>query len=230
MKRTIICIAGFADNATMFDPVIDLNATDGLLIHPVNLPGFGAPTSEETSILAFAKQIRDTAQELGARTILAHSVGSIIAAEAAHLSNGSIECIVSLEGNLTAEDAYFSGTAANYSDAASFRTAFVQRLTKLTTEDPIIKGYESRVAMADTQSMWRLGCDAKRYSDNHHPGERLQSAASVSYILNRSNCAEASLRWLDQSNLDVHELPGASHWPTIDRAEDVLGVLSQVSH
>ena len=222
---TIVCVAGFADNGAMFAPLVEARRPDDPTIRPVNLPGFSAPPAPNTSIAELAAFVRDAASKVGARTVVAHSVASVVAAEAAHLPGGMIERIVSLEGNLTAKDAYFSGTAADYADPLAFRTAFLARLDELGADDLIVRGYRSRAATADAGAMWRLGCDARAYSDRHHPGERLQSAASVTYVLNRANCAAVSLGWLDASDLATHELPGASHWPTIDRTEDVLSIL-----
>lgn len=221
----IVCIAGFADNGAMFAPLVEARLPDDPLILPLDLPGFGRPPAGSTSIAELAIFVRDAAGEAGARTLVAHSVASVIAAEAAHLPGGTIDRIVSLEGNLTAEDAYFSGTAADHADPLAFRAAFLARLTELGADDPILRGYGERAAAADADAMWRLGCDARAYSDRHHPGERLQGAAVVTYVLNRANCARPSLEWLDGSNLEVCELPGASHWPTFDRTDDVMGLL-----
>ena len=46
-------------------------------------------------------------------------------------------------------------------------------------------------------------------------------SADVTYVLNRQNCAEASLDWLDQSGMQTIELPGASHWPTLDQPDQL---------
>lgn len=206
----------------MFAPLVGARLPEDPQILPFDLPGFGAEPLRETSIATLAQRLADEARKVGARSVIAHSVASIIAAEAAHLPDSTIDTIISLEGNLTADDAYFSGTAADYDDAVSFRVAFLERLRELAAGDAIIEGYADRVSRVDPSALWSLGCDARQYSQTHHPGERLRSAGNVLYVLNPANCPEDSLIWLKTSGLARVELDGASHWPTIDRPHEVL--------
>ncbi|CTQ58681.1 alpha/beta fold hydrolase [Roseibium album] len=222
IKGPILCVAGFGDNSSMFAPLVDARRSGDPQILPLDLPGFGAEPLRETSIATLAQHLAAEARRFGARSVIAHSVASIIAAEAAHLSDSTIDTIVSLEGNLTAEDAYFSGTAADYDDAVSFRVAFLERLHEMAKPNRIIEGYAERVSRADPGALWSLGRDARQYSQTSHPGERLRSAGNVLYVLNPANCPENSLNWLKTSGLTKVELDGASHWPTIDQPSKVL--------
>ena len=106
-------------------------------------------------------------------------------------------------------------------DAQSFRDWFLPRIIAKGESDPLLARYAEEVSKADPQALWELGCDARRFSDTHHPGELLMQSADVTYALNRENCAEASLDWLDQSGMQTIELPGASHWPTLDQPDQL---------
>lgn len=81
--------------------------------------------------------------------------------------------------------------------------------------------------MADPVALWELGCDAHEFSQEHHPGKLLEASAKVTYVVNRKNCAAASMQWLDQSELRVEELAEASHWPSIDQPEALACVLER---
>jgi len=217
--RTIICIAGFGDDASMYDPLITSSDSASIRFHAVSLPGFGAPSLSQppTSLSKLADWLVETAREARSDTVLAHSVASIIASLAATRPGSPITRILSLEGNLTAADAYFSGTAAQYESAAAFRTAFLARLDEMADGDPIMARYCSVVEYADADALWELGCDAHAFSAATVPGEVLLKADSAAYFYNRENVPESSLAWLDKKPLPSFPLPEASHWASIDQ-------------
>ena len=220
-RPSAVCIAGFGDNAVMFAPLLRTRSAELVHLDPFDLPGFGAPPLPETTPEALAAVVDARCQETGARTVVAHSVASIIASLAARREGSPIRAIVSLEGNLTAEDAYFSGTAADHPDPDAFREALLARLAEMGANDPILRGYRERVEVADPAALWSLGRDSRRFSDTHHPGQVLAAAADVTYVLNPTNCPAQSLEWLETQGLRRLVLNGASHWPTFDRSEDV---------
>lgn len=215
---TILCIAGFGDDASMFDPLVAEGWGLPVRFEPVSLPGFGAPAlaGQATTLDALADFVAGRAEAGGARCVLAHSVASIIATLAATRRGSPLDTVLSLEGNLTPEDAYFSGTAARYGSAADFRAAFLDRLGEMATGDPILQRYRARVARADPQALWELGCDAHRFSAETSPGALLLETPHAAYLYNPENLPAASLAWLAENPLPRYELPGASHWPSLD--------------
>ena len=219
MTLTILCIAGFGDNGSMFEPLLDTELAQRVNLVPLNLPGFGAPRMlERTSLTSLANVLNNYAIEQGADTVMAHSVASIIASLAAQQVGSPIKHILSLEGNLTPEDAYFSGSAADYKSEESFFAAFIEKLSKLSVNDLIMERYLQQVESADPLALWQLGCDARQYSDSFDPGQSLVDSAQVNYFYNSDNLPKASLNWLENnSSLTCTELHGASHWPTIDQ-------------
>ena len=223
----IVCVAGFGDNASMFEPLQKTELANTHTLIGLNLPGFGAPPSEAPATLrAFADILHEAVLRAEAHFVMAHSVASLIAVLAAQKQGSPIELILSLEGNLTPEDAYFSGTAAGYSNAGEFKTAFLERLEVLAeTGGPEITRYREIVSLADPRTLWELGCDAHAYSSEHIPGDELVSACRAVYFFNSANLPDASLRWLSNHTLDRRELPGASHWPTIDQPTELSSAI-----
>ncbi len=217
----ILMIAGFGDNASMFAGLADTDLARRYDLLPYDLPGFGAPPLEgETTIDALADALVAEARRTGAQIVLAHSVASIIASVALS-KDGPLEMILSVEGNITADDAYFSGTAANYEDPATFRAAFLARLAEKAQGSSIYARYRDNVAKADPKALWQLGRDARRFSDARHPGEVLVASGKVSYLYDDPNCPKSTLDWLQSHDIDKRRLFGASHWPSID-VPDVL--------
>ncbi len=220
-KPVLILLAGFGDGGEMFAPLTDTVLAQRFRLLPLDLPGFaGRPALPgPTSLEALAKVVHEVAVREDTRVLVAHSVASIIASLAAGRADSPVQTIVSLEGNLTAEDAYFSGTAADYDDAESFKTAFLARLREMAETQPVVRRYAETVRRADPRALWELGCDARRFSETHIPGEVLRRAAEAIYVYNPENCAPASLEWLARSGMKTVILEGASHWPSVDQPE-----------
>lgn len=139
----------------MFAPLVDAATGGATRYYPISLPGFGAPVipGQATSLETLASYLIECAETLGADTVLAHSVASIIASIAASRPNSPLTSVLSLEGNLTRDDAYFSGTAAQYTSPPAFRAAFLGRLEAMAKHDAIIKRYREVVENANPQAL-----------------------------------------------------------------------------
>lgn len=227
-RPAILFIAGFGDDATMFAGLKTTHLAQTHRLLPLNLPGFGAPPLERgTSLNALARFVADAAREADAKVIVAHSVASIIASLAATLPDCPITTILSLEGNITAEDAYFSGTAAGYDTAEAFRAAFLGRLGEMAVDAPIIARYREVVSRADPVALWQLGADAHHFSARNVPGDVLSEATRVTYFYNPDNCPKTTLRWLEENPMDRFVLKGASHWPSIDQPDQLADRIAE---
>ncbi|WP_425090879.1 alpha/beta fold hydrolase [Tropicimonas sp. S265A] len=227
-RPAILLIAGFGDNASMFEGLSGTHLARTHRLFPTDLPGFGAPPlKSRTTLEALADVVAEKATEVGAEIIVAHSVASIIASLAAQRSDCPVRVILSLEGNITAEDAYFSGTAANYDDPARFRIEFLKRLDQMAKDDPIIARYHQSVSEADQRALWQLGTDARRFSSRHVPGDVLKSSCNVVYLYNPENCPETTLAWLDVNPIERIVLENATHWASVDQPELLADKLAE---
>jgi len=230
-RPAMLLIAGFGDNGSMFANLSQTSLADTHRLLPLDLPGFGAPALDtDTTLDALAMFVAAEAQRTGAEIVVAHSVASIIASIAARKPGCPLNTIVSLEGNITAEDAYFSGSAADYDSPGAFRQAFLGRLDEMAASTPIIARYREAVSHADPQALWQLGKDARQFSVTHVPGHVLAEAGAVTYIYNPANCPDATLSWLDQNPMDRIILESASRWPTVDQPEIVAEKISIALH
>lgn len=105
-----------------------------------------------------------------------------VAAIAASGPGSGIRTILSLEGNLTEDDVYFSGIAAEHDTPVTFREAFLSRLDEASA-DPIMVRYRSRVVRADPHALWILGNEVAAYSKRRAPGEELLAHARWAHYL-----------------------------------------------
>jgi uridine phosphorylase len=76
-----------------------------------------------------------------ARTVglVAHSVASMIAVETVPRLGVPFGGLFSIEGNLTAEDAYLSGRAADFDDADKFKQHFVDHIWTMAQTHPVMR-------------------------------------------------------------------------------------------
>ncbi len=213
----MICLAGFGDNSSMFDPILSTELAEIVQLVPLDLPGFGAPPIEgkPATLRNLGEFVAEKAEKISASIVLAHSLSSIVASLAAVSGKNTVRKIISLEGNLTRGDAYFSATAAQYDTADEFRQSFLARLARLEKIHPMYKRYREKVASADENALWELGCDAHRFGLKHVPGEILIQSAEVTYLYAPKNLSDASRAWLKKNDVRQIQLPGATHWVSL---------------
>lgn len=230
----IVFVACFGDNGSMFEPLASTALGRRYSLVLPDLPGFGeaTPVAGELSLEVCAELIDQVIRQDEARIVIGHSLGSIVASLAASQPASPIETIISIEGNLTPEDAYFSGSAAKYDDPESFRSAFLARLADMAVDNRTMARYRSEVAKADPKSLWELGCASHRFSTSRVPGEVLAlSARQVHYMYNPDNTPKVTLEWLRKNPIPRTLLPGASHWKMVDQpdllADKILAVLAE---
>ncbi len=228
----IVCVAGFGDHGGMFEALGATLLDEHFAVVGVDLPGTGhsppdtAPLTLDRAAALVAAEIR----EANASIIVGHSVGSIVASLAARRLGTRVTAVISLEGNLTPADAYFSGSAADYAVATEFHSEFLSRLDAMADGNDVVARYREQVATADPQSIWELGCDVATWSRAHDPGAVLtQCAPHVRYLFNPDNIPAESVDWLRRNKIAATQLDGASHWATVDQpdlvAEGVLATL-----
>ena len=232
----ILFIPGFADDGSMFAPLAETKLASLFRLIVPDLPGFGRtpPLKSSTTLQALASTVCDLVESERAQIVVAHSLGSIIASLAARRCPHLISTIISLEGNLTADDAYYSGMAADFDSATAFRRALLERLGELATEQPIIARYRSIVSKADVTAMWELGCDARAFSATCVPGDVLREACKVCYLYNPANCPPMSLEWLQCHPIPKVRMDGATHWASVDHphttAQHILEALMRLGN
>ncbi len=226
----VICVHGFADDGAAFAGLAGTALTARFELVAPDLPGFGAShpfADDAATISAFADHIVDLAARISPSrpvALIGHSIGAAIAIEAALRRPRAIAHVMSIEGNLTEEDAYFSGRAAGYRDPAAFKRDFVADIERMSAEQLTPLRYVEAARRARAKSMWRLGRDAAEKGRNDGFGEALLllSSTGVSglYLWGRRNAPAATARFVDErlaaSKVRVREYTQSGHWKMID--------------
>lgn len=225
------CLPGFADSNASFLPLFKTAlAQETTLITP-DLPGFGASpkNGHAATIAEYAATLRDLIEHVspGAEIgLIGHSVGSVIAAETAQLLGKRCRGVFSIEGNVTVDDAYFSGRAVEFENAADFKDFFTDHIWQRGAKDAILRAYLAGLLQADAAAMWAFGRDVKAYSQNDRPGHVLLSLdCPVQYFWCGDNTPASTQKFIKDNTLANIEVSGTSHWPMLDAPDKVADSL-----
>jgi pimeloyl-ACP methyl ester carboxylesterase len=209
--RTLLFVHALADSGLAFVPLFDTPLVERFRLVAVDLAGFGASPRQDNvlTIAQHAEAIATLARSLraaGPMGLVGHSVGSMIAVEAASRLGELFGGLFSIEGNLTADDAYFSGRAAEFDDACAFKQRFLDDLWNLAQTRNILRRFFAAAVSADPVAMWELGRDARRMSTGDAPGRAYQRVRPSLYYWSPANTAETTRRWIAKSDLDQRQL------------------------
>lgn len=220
--QVLVLVHAFGDSSLSFLPLLETSLADRFRLIAIDLAGFGAsPRRDDVRTLAdhadtLVALVRSLAPAKPAG-LVAHSVASMIAVEAAQRLGERFGGLFSIEGNLTAEDAYFSGRAADFDDPGEFKRRFLEDIRQMAQTRPVFRRYFDALLAADPTAMWNLGRDARRLSVGDEPGRAYSRVRPSLYYWSAENTTESSRRWIEQSGLDHRKFTNASHWPMVDQ-------------
>lgn len=220
--RLLVLLHAFADSSEAFLGLFATSLAKRFRLVALDLPGFGASPGQDgimtladhaDTIVSVVRSL-DTTGPVG---LVAHSVSSMIAVDVARGLGERFGGLFSIEGNLTAEDAYFSGRAAEFDDPQEFKRRFLEDIWAMAQARLEFRRYFAAASVADPLAMWRLGRDARRLSVDDAPGRAYSRVRPARYYWSRENTTEASRRWIERSGLDHAQFANASHWPMVDQ-------------
>jgi len=224
-KPKVFCIHAFADDGTAFTPLAASALADDFEVVACDLPGFGAspPSPGEATIdecAAFVVRLAGALSPDRPYFLIAHSVGSPIAVRAASAQPDRVRALVSIEGNLTVEDAYFSGRAASYDDPQTFKAAFEDVVWVMAQDDKGLLRYHRAVRSADARSMWQLGRDAVRAGSADGFGAAYRALADAGvrslYLWGKHNTSSQTAAFVGRHALANSAFTASGHWKSVD--------------
>ncbi|TCO62770.1 alpha/beta fold hydrolase [Actinocrispum wychmicini] len=229
----LVCVPAFADNGTSWRALFEALVGEGFEVFVVDLPGFGmsAPDRDRASIAGAADLVAQVAQRWDEVSLVGHSLGSVIAVEAAWLLGSRCAGLVSIEGNLTPEDAYFSGLAAEYADPSEFQSALAERVDRLVAAGSAPSSYADAVRAADAVSMHALGCDAREQGADGRFGVAYRGLSIPTlYLWSPASTVPETSDYLRRHSVVEHEFAVGHHWPWTRDPGLVAGIISRFFH
>lgn len=218
----LLFLHAFADSGRAFLPLFATPLAARFRLIAIDLAGFGAspPRDDVRTVSDHAETVAALARAVSASApvgLIAHSMTSMIAVAAAERLGARFGGLFSIEGNLTAEDAYFSGRAADFDEPEAFKRRFLDDVWAMAESRPIFRHYFAAAQAADPAAMWHLGRDARRQSSGDGPGQAYRRARPSLYYWSEASTTAATRRWILDSGLAHRRFAGASHWPMIDQ-------------
>lgn len=222
---TLMLLAGFPDNGYLFEPLFSCELARRYRLVAIDLWGFGAsPRRDDATTIvehahALAALITAFVPERSVG-LVGHSIAAAIWVEAAAKLGDKVGGLFSIEGNLTPDDAFFTGKAADYDDPYEFKRSFLGQIWELGQNSNTYRRYYAGAAVADPIAMWNLGRDARRISVGNEPGQSYKETAQPKlYFWSEESTPKTTRAWIEQSGIDNQIYTGAGHWPTIDQPE-----------
>jgi pimeloyl-ACP methyl ester carboxylesterase len=225
----LVCVPGFADSAVSWWPL-----ADALMVHHevavLDLPGFGAAPAPgfDVTVAALAEMIAEIVRSrwAGPVALVGHSLGAALAVRAAQQLPEQCAAVVSIEGNLTAQDGYFSGQATRHNDPHTFKRVFADQVRRLVEDGQAPACYADSVAAADPRSMYTLGRDATTNGAADGFGQEFAALRCPTvYLWSRTTTPPPTQDYLRDHHLPHHRLTIEHHWPWTIRADSVADLV-----
>ncbi len=221
----LLFIHAFGDTGHCYNRVFRSRRLAQYRLIAVDLWGFGAsPARSDVRTVAEYSGALETlilkvcpGQTVG---LIGHSIAGSMAVEIATQLGNRICGVFSIEGNLTADDAMFTGKASNFDDPDTFKMSFLNDVWEMSQSSEALRHYYAAARMADSETMWNLGRDAKRISEENKLGEAFRGLQQPSnYYWSTASTPQKTRQWIEQSGIPNEIYSGAGHWPMIEQPE-----------
>lgn len=209
-------LPGFAESHLCFRDAFRQKLSEKVRIILFDLPGTGASPARKEGLTIHAgamvwKNLIERVSTSRKLILVGHSVSGIIMTETVKMLSHSPILVVSVEGNLTKADAYFSGQAGNYDSPDEFYQVFSEKVLSLVNTNEVPMSYYASLQFADPQTLWVMGRSALEFS---HPGGDFQKlTCSTIYYWSQESTTPDSQKFLANHEIAQRKLDGLGHWP-----------------
>ena len=230
---TLLLLHAFADTGYAYAGLFASDALKSYRLVAVDLWGFGASPrrADVRTVDDYAKALGNlinahlTDRSIG---LVGHSIAGTMAVAVANRLGDKVTGVFSIEGNLTPDDAFFTGRAKDYDDPDLFKRDFLDQVWQLGQESPALRQYYAGAVLADARTMWDLGNDAVRISDGDRLGQLHRALARPSlYYWSTESTPAATRDWIENSDIAHEVYTGAGHWPMVEQPEETARAIGR---
>jgi pimeloyl-ACP methyl ester carboxylesterase len=228
----IVCIPGFVDGVRSWEPLLTA-LSDQYDVGLVELPALSRPgrLPVAATVAGIAGLTAAVIRQTWATpvTLVSHSIGSAVAVRAASLLGARCRAVVSIEGNLSADDAYFTGQAAGHNDPAEYQSTLLAQIDQLVVGGQAPASFAASLRAADAATIWALGRDIAHQSAGDRFGHELRRLIQPRlYLWSGATTSAASQAFLHAHGIPEHELGIGHHWPWIAEPGAVAALIGSV--
>ena len=223
-------IHAFWESGLSYKEMFNSKLSERFNLYVPDFPGFGASplqvdmTSLENSAEILVELI-ETISPKGNIFLVAHSIAGIIGTWVAQKLDGRVKAYFNIEGNLTAQDAYFSGQALNYELAQQFKDDFVEIVYEMAHGNVAFKRYFASVCFAHPEALMGWGKSSAQFGISSGEDFRTLQCPKLYYWGEKTTPVETQ-RFIEIASIPNMRFRDSSHWPMIDQpekcSEDIL--------
>lgn len=206
----------FGDSALSYRHAFDSVLAESARVFVYDPPGHGA-SPPRLGGLTIDKCVRIwcrlIAQFSASRptVLVGHSMAGIIATRVALRLQPQPALVVGVEANLTREDAYFSGRAAQFDKPAAFCASLRSQLHGLARRDECARYFISSLEFADAFTLWTLGRSVAAQRD---PGAAFRGLRCPKiHYWDAQGAARHTREYIAHYRLPDRRLDGSGHSP-----------------
>jgi pimeloyl-ACP methyl ester carboxylesterase len=188
----------------------------------MDLPGFGVSPRQlgGLTIDSAADLLHSIIIEISKNASLvfvAHSMGSLIASRLCQCMDARVRLFISVEGNLTQDDTFFSAKALQFDSPAAFYAALIESVMALTIRGDAFQRYYASLRFADPLSIWTLARSGAEATGQTAAGLEFQALSCPKlYYWGDQSTPCATQEFIRLKKLPIRCFRGAGHWPMVE--------------
>lgn len=220
---------GFGESGLSFIEAFSSPLRNNFNIYIPDFPGFGAsPLQTSTVSLENSEElilrVLATISKNNKIFIVAHSLGSIIGTWICQELKSQAVGFFNIEGNLTREDAYFSGMARDYEDADKFHKNLLSHIYEKARNTPALQRYFASICFAQPVALLGWGKSAATHSETRKSGREFASLDCAKlYYWGIESTPEATQNFIKTKSIPNKCFGKGSHWPMVEHPEQCYG-------
>lgn len=224
-RGSVWYIHGFCCSGHLYDNVFDSVLCDDFSIHMPDFPGFGAspPASPPHTVADSARLLSGLIRRVGGDGpvfLLSHSLGGIVGTKAAMELGGIVKGYVSVEGNLTRQDAFVTGLSADFNDAGAFYEHLTQMFLPMVQNDPSLRRFVAGFLSADPDSVLVWGKSCAEATGETAAGDEFRALPIPTlFVWGEKSLPEMSREYIERHCMNHLPFPNAGHNVMVDEPE-----------
>jgi len=224
-RGSVWYVHGFCCSGHLYENVFDSVLCDDFSIYMPDFPGFGAspPASPPHTVADSARLLSDLIGEVGGdgpAFLLSHSLGGIVGTKAAMDLGGIVKGYVSVEGNLTRQDAFLTGMSADFGDAGTFYDHLAEIFLPMVQADPSLRRFVAGFLSADPDSVLTWGTSCAEATGETAAGDefRLLQIPTL-FVWGGKSLPAMSRDYIERHGVNHIEFPNAGHNVMVDEPD-----------
>ncbi|MBI2083861.1 MAG: alpha/beta hydrolase [Deltaproteobacteria bacterium] len=219
-------IHGFGESGLSFREAFSSPLARRFNLFVPDFPGFGvSPYQKKFSTLPavtelFARVIKKFSRKRPI-CLVAHSLGGVIGTWICERLHSQVVGYISVEGNLTRSDTFFSGLAAKAASPEKFYHDFLREIYRRSGDDESLQRYFASLRFSDPRGLVGWGrSGVKATGDNLSGREFAALRCPKIYFWGNQSAPQESVDFLKAYSLANRCFKGSGHWPMIDQSRE----------